>query len=233
MKCARRIAHDDSGCAQASIGFGVCIPTVWTLFVGVVLAWVFFSVKKKKAAVITIVIMIILAGVFISIGIIQNNRDIKVHTNGYDLIISVGRTGNYTIIAPIADDIDSLKDIRIISGHAAVGLVNVTDVNVHNSSGKAIMITGSGNVSLQGSQNLSSFGDLSLHADDNFHGECKYWVWCNKTRQNQTISIGLSCTNYDDKWASGKGTGSPEKEYLNEGWNEIDMIHSVDEEPMC
>ncbi len=219
VSAIKNLKNDESGS-------DVCIIFFLTFFIIVfVIELIIFTIcitfKKKKLAILSIIISIVL--ILSVIGILYYDRYLQPNEIEYELQIKVNQTGNYTLFVPYLDNSNLKSELKIKDGNGEIEFI-IVNQNTIQGSKKAIKVSGKQDLTIYGKTQDHSWAEMTLWTGEHIKHSEIHWVWCNKTNINQNISIQIIASiegrsNGDDwKTIENQRLGFI---YLNNGWNEL------------
>jgi len=204
IKRNNKFRNDDSG---VIISYFPCLMLLIGIVFILCIVFLYRSYKKKKKQMIALSIISIIISSSITIWAVNeyNTRKIIEEQNTYyeieyTLKIYVNTMDNYSLLVPYLMDyaLQTETKIRSGKGHLDYVMVNGTPLTV---SPITLKVSGVGNISVHGHIRLfdNSYAYMSM-ADNSASTTPEYWVYCEKTNENQNISLYIRGDSGDRHW---------------------------------
>ena len=199
------------------------ISFVVLIFAILMVAILIQAVKKQKKKIVAIYIgIIIIVSPLLIWGVYY--YDIRSREGGtvsnlatYELTIHVNNAGNYSLLVPYLMDPTLQIETKITDGNGQLDYIRVNGIPMTYSQ-KTLRINSTDSLTIHGSAHIN-YKPLMSMADNSTSNWPDYWIYCEKTNENQNISILLKCYHGGRHWLS--GINMDEAIYINEGWNRI------------
>ena len=195
-----------------------------SIIVIIIILIISFGTKKRKIKVLSVISIIVLSSILAWAVIDYNNRvreeNYWQHVATYDLTIFSNSTQNYSLIVPYLMDPKLQLETKITKGTGRLDFVQVNGTP-RTLSPESLKVAGHDNITIHGSVYLNSTAVMSM-ADNSTSYRPDYWIFCEKTNENQNISLLLKCYQGGRHWIS--GIDMNDVIYIEAGWNRI-KIH--------